>query len=131
MLQLRLPWLWLGVGWLVVAGVCAGSLLPGSSMPSYIVLLGTAIGNEVLHGGAYFILMVWFAGFCERRRYGLVAVLLVALGVVLDVLQIGVPSRSFDLLDIASNAVGILVGLGTALWLLGGWCQRIERRLLA
>lgn len=131
MLPLRLPWFWLGAGWLVVAAVCAGSLLPASSMPWLVGLLRIELGDELLHAGAYFLLMIWFAGLCQRWLYGMVGVLLVALGVALEFLQLGVPSRSLDPLDIAANSVGVLVGLGMALWLIGGWCQRIERRLLA
>ena len=131
MLPLRLPWLWLGAGCLVVAAVCAGSLLPASNMPWLVGLLRIEFMEELLHAGAYFVLMIWFAGLCRRGLYGVVAVLLVALGAALDFLQLGVPSRSFDPLDIAANALGIGVGLCAALWLIGGWCQRIEQRLFA
>jgi hypothetical protein len=36
-------------------------------------------------------------------------------------------TRSFELLDIAADAVGIVAALVLSAWLLEGWCQRVER----
>jgi VanZ family protein len=113
------------LGWLLVVGVCAGSLLPGSNMPALHV------GDKVLHAGSYFLLMVWFAGLYERRRHVFIALVLVLLGLALDALQGSVSRRSFDLLDVAANAGGIAVGWVVSVSLLEGWCQRIERLLFA
>lgn len=115
----------MALGWLLVAGVCAGSLLPGSSMPSF------RVGDKLLHAGSYFLLMIWFAGLYERKRHVLIAVVLVVLGFALDVLQGSVSRRTFDMLDVAANAGGIAVGWIVSVSLLEGWCQRIERRLFA
>jgi VanZ family protein len=110
---------------LLVAGVCAGSLLPGRSIPSI------NIGDKFLHAGSYFLLMVWFAGLYERRRHFVIAIVLAMLGLGLDLLQGTVSSRSFDLLDVAANTAGIAVGWAVSAFVLEGWCQRIERALLA
>jgi VanZ family protein len=125
MLPLRFPWLWMALGWLLVAGVCAGSLLPGSSMPAF------RVGDKLVHAGSYFLLMIWFAGLYERRRHVFIALVLVVLGFALDALQGTVSRRTFDLLDVAANAGGIAVGWLVSVSLLEGWCQRIERRLFA
>ena len=125
MLPLRFPWLWLVVGWAMLVAVCVGSLVPGNEMPRF------AVSDKLLHAGSYFFLMVWFAGLYERRRQALIAVLLIGLGAVLDIAQQGVSGRGFQLLDIAANGAGILVALGLSLWILAGWCQRIERYLFA
>lgn len=125
MLPLRFPWLWMALGWLLVAGVCVGSLLPGSTMPSI------RLGDKLLHAGSYFLLMIWFAGLYERRRHVFIAAVLVVLGFALDALQGSVSRRSFDLLDVAANAGGIVAGWIISVTLLEGWCQRIERRLFA
>jgi VanZ family protein len=124
-LELRYPWLWLILGWALVDGVSVGSLMPST------MLRAVSISDKVLHAGSYFLLMVWFAGLYRRKAHGIIAVVLVALGVGLDVLQGGTATRSFDVRDILANSVGVLVGLVLSLWLLEGWCQRVERFLLA
>ncbi len=122
-LPLRFPWVWMSLGWLLLAGVVLGSLLPGSTVSA------VALQDKLLHAGSYFVLMIWFAGLYERRRHIVIALGLLGLGAVLDALQGSVSSRSFEWLDVAANGAGVALGLGLSLWLLGGWCQRVERYL--
>ena len=75
--------------------------------------------------------MVWFAGFCRRGLYPAIAGVLLALGIGLDLLQRLTETRSFEWYDIAMNCTGVIVGLVLSLLLLGGWCQRVEQRLLS
>jgi VanZ family protein len=124
-LPLRYPWVWLVLGWALVLLICVGSVVPGDMLPRLNRI------DKLYHSGSYFIVMVWFAGFYRRRRYGLIAVTLLVLGMVLELVQRWLGYRDFDLVDMAFNSVGILVGLGLSLWLLGGWCQQIEERVLA
>ena len=124
MLPLRFPKLWSALGWLLVVGVVVGSLLPGGAMPG-------AIDDKVLHAGTYAFLMLWFSGLYRRGLYAAIAVALLALGIALDMLQGLTRTRSFDWEDIAANLAGIVVGCTLAFALVGGWCQRIERRLLS
>lgn len=123
MLPLRFPWVWLTCGWLLVLGVIVGSLVPGE------MLQAITISDKIMHAGTYFVLMVWFAGLYPRHRQLLIALTLIGLGIVLDVAQGGTATRSFDLLDIAADALGVAVGLVLSLWLLNGWCERVERML--
>ena len=125
MLPLRYPKLWSVLGWLLVAGVIVGSLLPGRAVSAIHV------SDKVMHAGAYLVLMVWFAGFCRRGLYLAIAVALLALGVGLDALQLLTKTRSFDWYDVAANSGGVLTGFALSLLLLGGWCQRVEERLLS
>jgi VanZ family protein len=122
---LRYPWLWLALGWALVIGVVAGTLMPAP------LLRDLSLDDKLLHAGSYCLLMIWFAGLYRRARHVIIAAILLALGAALDVLQIGTATRSFDPRDIVANALGILLGLLLSLWLLEGWCQRLERRLLA
>lgn len=124
MLQFRYPWLWVGLGWALVLGVCAGSLVPGT------MLRAMSISDKLLHAGSYFVLMVWFAGLYRRSFHGLIALVLFALGAALDGMQGMTTTRSFDPRDIAANATGVLAGLVLSTWLLEGWVQRLERRWL-
>jgi hypothetical protein len=71
---------------------------------------------------------MWFGGLYPRVKHLSVGAALLFLGISLDVLQgVATTTRTFDLLDIAADAVGILVALALSFSLLEGWCQRLER----
>ena len=124
MLPLRYPAVWISLAWLLVIGVIVGSLLPAPIIHE----ITPAMNDKVEHFSAYFALMIWFAGLYPRAKHARVAGALLFLGIALDVLQGAVTTtRTFDLLDIAADAVGIAVALALAFWLLEGWCQRLER----
>ena len=126
MLPLRFPWFWLMVGWLLVLGVSIGSLIPQSALE----LVGRFdIPDKLLHAGSYGALMMWFSGLYARRYYWILIVVLLLLGLVLEFVQRALGYRSFELMDIAANLSGIIVGTAAALAWLGGWCQRIEQQL--
>ena len=125
MLPLRYPWIWAGFGWALVIGVIVGSLMPGSSVPDL------HLSDKALHVGAYFLMMIWFAGLYRRKVHPIIAVVLLLLGVALDLLQATTRTRSLEIADIAADAAGIFVGLLLSFWLLEGWCQRLERRWAA
>ncbi len=125
MLPLRFPKLWSAVGWLLLAGVIVGSLVPGPA------LQGIDVSDKLMHAGAYFTLMVWFAGLYRRHLYPVIAAVLLGLGGGLDVLQIFTETRSFDWYDVGMNAAGAPFGLGLSLLLIGGWCLRLEQRWLS
>jgi VanZ family protein len=124
-LPLRFPKLWTAVAWLLTAGVIVGSLLPSE------VVASIHIRDKIMHAGAYFVLMVAFAGFYRRSLYPALALMLAALGLSLDLLQLLTETRSFDLKDVGMNCAGVAAGLVLSWLLLGGWCQRIEQRLLS
>ena len=124
MLPLRYPRVWVALGWLLVLGVILGSLLPAPVIRE----ITPPISDKLEHFGAYFVLMVWFAGLYPRAKHLHIAVALVVLGTVLDILQgTATQTRSFELLDIAADAVGIIVALVLSARLFEGWCQRVER----
>ncbi len=125
MLSLRFPKLWTAIAWFLTAAVIVGSLLPGP------VVTAIPVRDKLEHAGAYFVLMVCFAGLYRRALYPAVAAALLALGLCLELLQLLTETRTFDLQDIAMNCAGVVVGLALSWWLLGGWCQRVEQRLLS
>jgi len=120
-MPLRYPWLWWALGWLLVAGVAAGSLLPGRTLE------GIAVSDKYLHALAYFVLMFWFSGLCRRERYWVLALAIFAFGFALELAQAGTSSRSFDLDDAVANAGGILLALALAWFLFEDWCRRVEQ----
>lgn len=124
MASLRFPWFWWGCGTLLLVSVCVGSLSPLQQD------VFTVVDDKVLHALAYATLMLWFSGlFLRGPRIAAVAVLLFLLGLVLDMLQGMVSTRTFDLWDVAANGSGILAAWVLAQMLLAGWCERVERRL--
>ena len=125
MLPLRYPRLWMTLGWAMVTAVIVGSLSPGELVRAF------SLHDKMLHAGSYFLLMVWVAGLYPRNRHVLLALVLLCLGTALDVLQSGTATRQFDPRDVLANASGISLGLVLSYWLLEGWCQWLERRLLA
>jgi VanZ family protein len=125
LLPLRFPRLWSALGWLLVIGVVIGSLLPGQSIRL------VTIDDKLLHAGTYMVLMLWFSGLYRPGLYVAIAAALCALGVALDLLQGLTRTRSFDWYDVAANLAGVLVGCALAFAVVGGWCERIERRLLS
>lgn len=125
MLPLRFPKLWSVLGWLLVGAVIVGSLIPGPAVAQ------VDIDDKVMHAGAYFVLMVWFAGLYPRGVYPVIATVFLALGLGLDLLQLLTDTRSFDWYDVAMNSAGVILGFVLSMLLLGGWCQRIEQRLLS
>jgi len=127
LLPLRFPKLWSLLGWLFVVSVIVGSLIPGPALDAVAV----DVNDKVMHASAYFVLMVWFAGFYTRTAYPLIAAVLLILGIGLDLLQGLTETRTFDWYDVAMNSAGVIVGLAASLSLLGGWCQRVEQRLLS
>jgi hypothetical protein len=126
LLPLQFPKFWSALGWLLVASVAIGSLIPGPMLEKV-----AAVDDKIMHAGAYFVLMIWFAGFYRRAVYPVIAAVLLALGIGLDLLQRLTETRSFDWYDIGMNCAGVLIGLALSLSLIGGWCQRVEQRLLS
>ena len=125
MLSLRYPWLWLSLGLALVVCVIAASVFP----IVVIVKIDLTWGDKVAHAISYCLLMIWFSGLYARRYHGIVAAALLALGIILEMLQLKLPYRFFEPADLLANATGVFIGLGLSFWLFAGWCQRMESRL--
>ena len=126
MIPLRYPLVWWALGWLLVAGVAVGSLIPASTLEGAF-----SFSDKAMHALAYFVLTFWFAGLCRRERYWILALVSCAFGFALELAQAGTSSRSFDLIDAAANAGGILLALALAWFLFEGWCRRVEQLVIS
>jgi len=124
-LSLRYPWLWLSLGLALVVCVIAASVFPNV----VIVTIDLTWGDKAAHAISYCLLMIWFSGLYARRYHGIVAVALLALGIMLEMIQLKLPYRFFEPADLLANATGVFIGLGLSFWLFAGWCQRMESRL--
>lgn len=90
---------------LSLAGITALSLVPVTGS------LAVNIWDKAQHAGAYIYLtlLVWAAA-TPRRLTLRHAAALMAYGIGIEVIQAGLPWRSFSLLDMAANAAGIAMG---------------------
>jgi VanZ family protein len=123
MLELRFKAFWAGIAWLGVALALILSLWPGGApLPFHV-------WDKIEHASGYFVLTLWFAGLYPAARYLQVGVGCLLLGVLIELLQGFVPTRTMELGDALANAVGIAIALLFAYTLLGGWAARLERTL--
>jgi VanZ family protein len=121
--QLRLAHWWWAAGFVLAAVVIVTSLMPSSSASA-------AIGDKLAHFVAYAALTFWFAGILERERYPVLALLLLALGVAIELAQYQMGlGRTAEWPDIAANSLGIVTAFAFAYAGLGAWMLRVERRL--
>jgi VanZ family protein len=97
-------------GWLYAAALVWLSLSPSPPDP------GFAYGDKLEHFGAYALLMFWFGWLYRSRpaRLGY-AVLWIAMGIGLEFAQGATGYRSFELADMAANALGVAAGALAAL----------------
>lgn len=122
---LRHVWLWMLIGWLLVAGIILASVIPDVRL----AVLSSGMSDKIAHGFSYFLLMLWFSGLYMRRYQLVVAVSVIVLGMVLEAIQWQLPYRMFDLNDLLANLIGVASGFIFAILLSAGWCQRIEMYL--
>ena len=116
----RLDAFWIACGGAFVAYVVYLSVTPDP------VRAPTVEGFKTGHIVAYLWLMLWFSQVAKTAATRLVtALLLCALGVFLEYVQLGTGYRTFAYSDMADDALGVAAG-----WLLAGTrLGRIEERL--
>jgi VanZ family protein len=102
---LRLRPLWLLLGWMLVFFVIYLSLTPEP------VQVPMEEGDKFGHVLAYAALMSWFANLYEvSARRMQFAIGFIALGVALEFIQGWTGYRTFEVADMAGDAVGVAVG---------------------
>jgi VanZ family protein len=98
----------LALGWAWVAAVVYLSLTPA---PPRIELEG---GDKLGHFLAYAALTYWFCQFYFHKARLFFALGFVAMGIALEFAQRATGYRSFELADMAANAIGVAAGWGAA-----------------
>jgi len=99
-------------GWLYAAAIVYLSLTPEPPV------LGPELeyGDKLQHGLAYAGLMFWFSLVYRRWRARFAfALLWILLGVALEFAQRATGYRSFEIADMAANALGVAAGAAAAL----------------
>jgi len=97
-------WIGLGLGWGWAATIVWLSLTP--SPPQVDVQLGDKLG----HFAAYGLLMLWFSLLYLGRTRMAYAICFIAMGIGLEFLQGWLGYRTYDVLDMAANTIGVLLG---------------------
>ena len=100
----------LALGWLYATAIVWLSLTPSPPDPGFNY--GDKLGHLLAYGG----LMFWFCFLYREPKlkiaYGL---LWIAMGIALEFAQGATGYRSFELADMAANALGVLAGAAGAL----------------
>lgn len=120
----RLRGLWLLLGLLLLGAVLFLALMPGSDAPD------VGLSDKLLHLLTFAVLMVWFAGLVPERRHWQLALVLLAYGIMIELLQAQTPDRHAEVADVVADGAGILLGwiaarLGLARW--PHWLERLWR----
>jgi VanZ family protein len=117
--ELRYRRLWLGLGLALAAVILLLSLLPNKDLPDI------HLWDKAKHTLAYVALAFWFGSVVVRRDYLWLALVLIAFGGAIELLQAQV-GRDAEWGDLLADAVGTTVGLLLALTPLGSWARRFE-----
>ena len=115
--------------WFVAALLLLGFALSITLCPVPHKVLDFTLSDKLAHALAFMGFMVIFSGLVRSEYWRFVFVALLAYGGAIEVLQLGVPSRSAEWADLLADAVGLLAGLYIARRWLADWCLWLERRL--
>ncbi len=119
----RLKWrpFWLALGWLWVVAILWLSLTrhpPQIDLPQ---------GDKYAHALSYAVLMFWFCQVHFARRARIAYALgFTAMGIAIEFVQRATGYRSFELLDMAADAAGVLIGWFAAWPMRRGVPARVE-----
>jgi VanZ family protein len=117
--------IWVVIGWALIFLVIYLSLAHES--PSTLTFENL---DKIKHLAAYAMLSFWLCQvYPSRRARLLVIVALLALGVALEYVQGWTGYRTFDVLDMQADGVGVLAGWLLVLTPLGRMLAGIERRV--
>jgi VanZ family protein len=101
----RIAGYWKAAGWMLVLAIITLSLMP--SPPHLNVEQGDKIG----HFAAYGLVTLWFAQpYTALRQRIWLALGMVALGIGLEYAQRATGYRSFEVADMAADAIGVALG---------------------
>ena len=114
--------------------------LPGALAMALLVYLSLAdVGgpqtalpvDKLAHFSYYLLLAFWFGCVYRPRWFWLLALVLLAAGGVLELMQSLTPNRRFEAMDMLANALGIGAGLVLTTRSPGMTLVRVERYVLA
>lgn len=121
----RLNNYWQAAGWLGVGLIVSLSLTPAPPQ------IGVENGDKLGHLAAYGLVTLWFAqAYAGLRQRIWLAVGMVALGIAMEYAQRATGYRSFDVADMAADALGVAIGWLLAPPRLPNLLLWVERRIV-
>ena len=117
-----------GNRWLAIGSIVAGIILAIAVAPD--VPAPRMFSDKLQHLAAFGFLMVWFSALFKPRVWWFVALLLLAYGCLIEILQMRLPYRDAEIRDVVFDVAGILLGWMAAASGLGNWAVAVESRLL-
>jgi len=123
--QLHYLKLWKGIGYLLVGIVVILSVISPSSNVELF-----RINDKIGHFLAYGMLMGWFAQWHDSKHYKYLAMIFIAQGIGLEIVQTFLPERVGSFLDILANSLGVLIAWGLANTFLGRILFHFENTIL-
>jgi VanZ family protein len=121
MLPLRFPRAWFFAGLLIMALVLVATLSPSGSTTTVSFL-----SDKAAHFFAFMMLMLWFCGVFRLPFTPLVALGLLAFGVLIELLQSRLPYRSAEVADALYDVGGIAAGWLLAVLGASRWTRVVE-----
>jgi VanZ family protein len=116
---------WLVIGFALIAGINYWSLTSSVWIPM------PGHTDKIYHAGTYAGLMLWWLQlFPSRSARVLLAVIFIAMGIALEVLQSFSPMRYMDYADMAANAAGVAIAFVMGFTALDQLLFRFERRMV-
>lgn len=100
---------WLAIGWAMVAAVVWLSLTPAPPQ------LELEQGDKLGHFLGYGTLMLWFSQLYQRWTRALYGGGFIAMGIGLEIAQWRLGYRTYEVLDMYANTLGVLLGWALAL----------------
>lgn len=123
--ELRYRPLWTSLGWLIAAAIVWLSLV--QAPPTIDIDQGDKLGHFIGYG----TLMFWFCELYATRRLRLsYGAAWIAMGIAIEFIQGQLGYRSYDVLDMVANTVGVLIGWSVAALTrakLFGWLEQAVR----
>lgn len=126
MKQLKYLRFWLILGWSMVFLVVIMSVIPS---PDVLDVLTTR--DKLVHLVAYSVLMLWFGCiYSSGRRYLILGLVLILLGIVLELLQGMTSYRYFEYKDMIVNGLGVFIGWLLSLTRVSSLLIFVEQRIM-
>lgn len=123
--SLRYMALWRALGWLMIA-----TLVVIMAVPTPATSLQIDYADKLVHVAAFGVLGAWTSQlYRPSAALAWRGVGLIGFGALTELMQVVIPWRSGDLLDLLANAVGVALGLALAPTPLGRTLQWLERQL--
>jgi len=115
--------------WLALAFVSLAFMLIISVNARMMYAIDDVTDDWVVHILGFMVITIAFCGPLQRRYRTKVFVAFLACGVLIELIQLGIPGRTASLIDMSANLAGLALGWFFLRSRYGDWCMWLETRL--